>query len=659
MKLKKKSKIKFEKMDFVAIGLMILAFVILLQYRTYKPFLDESDNFVGGKIWSQGGIIYKEFISQHMPGMYYIVGLIIKLGFTGSVGIRSCFYCLIFVSWIVMYFRYRNLFSKWIIPIFSLMYLAMFNASMGYTILAEQIEILSFVIIICEFFLFLKNKSITIMSAVFISVSSCAAIACAMTASWAIACMAMLFIANYIKQLKNGENVKKVVIEIIRTGIIIVVPFALWMMYMWKTDSINEWFYQSYTFNQEVYCKYNNFSGILKTIINPFLGYGSMIWNAVQNLTTSIYSNIRVLAYVIINILFCVEIGKKEKSYGIIMFAVIVTAGSRSFAGWSLDENMHATPYLAITGFMLAYLLFDVWKNKKITTIVTLLLMIIPIATSLNDVSVYNSNTKNADKSYTQQYIETLTKKNEKIFLVTFGGYNDYIAYGRMPATRLVHIHPWFMEEFQQDVINDLEKNKTRVIVNAEDMDIWGYKYVDYAASLRNYILQNYTQIGKSEANVWVRNDYYEKAFEKLNYDNNMIVPNNEELKGITSINGKRVSECFVPKVKKLVKISTYITINGDIRDGYYMVDLYSQKDKKCIYSSVVPISGIVDGWQMFELDDVKVTPGNKYEVRISVAGVSETCNVNIGVIKNNASLKTKINNKLINQDLALRVYGK
>lgn len=62
-------------------------------------------------------------------------------------------------------------------------------------------------------------------------------------------------------------------------------------------------------------------------------------------------------------------------------------------------------------------------------------------------------------------------------------------------------------------------------------MDIWGYKYVDYAASLRNYILQNYTQIGKSEANVWVRNDYYEKALEKLNYDNNMIVPNNEELK--------------------------------------------------------------------------------------------------------------------------------
>ena len=31
---------------------------------------------------------------------------------------------------------------------------------------------------------------------------------------------------------------------------------------------------------------------------------------------------------------------------------------------------------------------------------------------------------------------------------------------------------------------------------------------------------------------------------------------------------------------------------------------------KKCIYSSVVPISGIIDGWQMFDLDDVKSDSG-------------------------------------------------
>ena len=448
-----------------------------------------------------------------------------------------------------------------------------------------------------------------------------------MTAVWTIFFMALIFIIIYIEQLKSSENKKNIMNEIIRTSVIIAIPFIIWMVYLLKTNSVEEWFYQAYKFNQEVYGKYVNFSGIFKTVIAPFFGYGSMIWKAIQQLTVSLYSSVIILVYVVVNILFCIEMSRKGKIYGILMFVTIIAMGNRSFGIWSSDENMHATPYLAMTGFMLAYLLFEVWNVRKVTIIMLTFLMVVPITSALNEVSEYNNNIKYVETSDTAKYINALTKKNEKIFLVGFNEYNDYNAYNIMPATRLVHIHPWFMEEFQQDVINDLEKNKTRVIVNAEDMDIWGYKYVDYAASLRNYILQNYTQIGKSEANVWVRNDYYEKALEKLNYDNNMIVPNNEELKGITSINGKSV--------------------------------LYSQKDKKCIYSSVVPISGIVDGWQMFELDDVKVTPGNKYEVRISVAGVSETCNVNIGVIKNNASLKTKINNKLINQDLALRVYGK
>ena len=616
--MKLKNELHIGKNDIIAMGLMLLALLILMQYRTYRPFLDESDNFLGGKILSRGGVIYKDYISQHMPGMYYIVGIIVKLGFTEIQEIRTCFYLLIFLSWIVMYFRYKNIFSLWIIPTFVFMYLSMFSISKGHTLLAEQIEIIAFMVIMCELFLFFKTKKLKLSSTIFISISTWLAIVCAMTAVWTIFFMALIFIIIYIEQLKSSENKKNIM-----NG------------------------------------KYVNFSGIFKTVIAPFFGYGSMIWKAIQQLTVSLYSSVIILVYVVVNILFCIEMSRKGKIYGILMFVTIIAMGNRSFGIWSSDENMHATPYLAMTGFMLAYLLFEVWNVRKVTIIMLTFLMIVPITSALNEVSEYNNNIKYVETSDTAKYINALTKKNEKIFLVGFNEYNDYNAYNRMPATRLVHIHPWFMEEFQQDVINDLEKNKTRVIVNAEDMDIWGYKYVDYAASLRNYILQNYTQIGKSEANVWVRNDYYEKALEKLNYDNNMIVPNNEELKGITSINGKSVSECFVPKVKKLVKISTYITINGDTRDGYYMVDLYSQKDKKCIYSSVVPISGIVDAWQMFELDDVKVTPGNKYEVRISVAGVSETCNVNIGVIKNNASLKTKINNKLINQDLALRVYGK
>ena len=53
--MKLKNELHIGKNDIIAMGLMLLALLILMQYRTYRPFLDESDNFLGGKILSRGG----------------------------------------------------------------------------------------------------------------------------------------------------------------------------------------------------------------------------------------------------------------------------------------------------------------------------------------------------------------------------------------------------------------------------------------------------------------------------------------------------------------------------------------------------------------------------------------------------------------------------
>ena len=46
--MKLKNELHIGKNDIIAMGLMLLALLILMQYRTYRPFLDESDNFLGG-----------------------------------------------------------------------------------------------------------------------------------------------------------------------------------------------------------------------------------------------------------------------------------------------------------------------------------------------------------------------------------------------------------------------------------------------------------------------------------------------------------------------------------------------------------------------------------------------------------------------------------
>lgn len=656
-KLKNKE-VYFDKKDIIAFAVMLISFLVLLQYRNYIPFLDESDNFLGGQIVSTGGLIYKDFVSQHMPGMYYICALIIKLGITGIANIRTFFYVLIFISWIAMYLRYRNLFSRWVIPAYTVFYLGMVSDSKGYTILAEQVEISAVVIIVCELMLFYKIKKLSLSSGIIIAVSCWLSIACTFTSIWAMACLALMFIANYIIRWKNGEDVKRGLTEIIRTGIMILIPFAIWIIYMWKTGTISEWFYQSYKFNQEVYSKYNNFSGILNTIIQPFFGYGYMIWNAVQEMATQVYASIIVLLYAVVNILFCFEMGKKKKIYGILMFVFIMAVGSRSFGSSVSDFKIHGTPYLAVTGFMLAYLLFEVWDRTKVSIVFVAVLALIPIADSMHDVSAYVAKQKEEKPSYTKQYIDLITEKNEKVYFVNFNGDVDYVEYQRLPAARLVHVHPWFMEIFQQDIVDDLKTNTPRVITYDETFTIWGYNVNEYASILRNYIYQNYEQIGKEEANVWVRNDYYEEAVSIINNEDKWINENDEWIEESVSISNNFASVTFVPQVNKLNEIQIYTTVSGDVRSGYYMIDVYKDDTGECIYSGAVPVEGILDGWQIFSLDDVKVTPGQQYKIQIMTDDIPEQCEVQLYFNRNDLESVAYLNKVKQDKAFAIRIYG-
>ena len=67
------------------IGQWFLCFLVylimLLGVLNRSPgFTDESDNFIGGMVVASGGRMYRDFVSQHMPVMYYICAVLKMLG---------------------------------------------------------------------------------------------------------------------------------------------------------------------------------------------------------------------------------------------------------------------------------------------------------------------------------------------------------------------------------------------------------------------------------------------------------------------------------------------------------------------------------------------------------------------------------------------------
>jgi hypothetical protein len=112
----------------------------------------------------------------------------------------------------------------------------------------------------------------------------------------------------------------------------------------------------------------------------------------------------------------------------------------------------------------------------------------------------FNLSTKN-------EYIERLTSKDDKIYLLNVSTYN-YILYDHLPASRIASLCPWFSELYEDVIINDLKINKPKIIDYDRNNSVWGYIYKDFAPELDSYIRNEY--MFSASKNLWIRKDMIE-----------------------------------------------------------------------------------------------------------------------------------------------------
>ena len=99
------------------IGQWFLCFLVylimLLGVLNRSPgFTDESDNFIGGMVVASGGRMYRDFVSQHMPVMYYICAVLKMLGADSVYEFRLYFYVILAVMWSFAAMHYKKQFGQ-------------------------------------------------------------------------------------------------------------------------------------------------------------------------------------------------------------------------------------------------------------------------------------------------------------------------------------------------------------------------------------------------------------------------------------------------------------------------------------------------------------------------------------------------------------------
>lgn len=620
--------VKKYKNLIIYIGLFGLYFILLLALKNLDFFADEADNMLGGITLANGGSIYKDFPSQHMPFMYYLMSIFIHIGIKGTIPLRICFYFLLSLIWVLIYKRYNEKIGKWPLFLYPIFYIFMIsNYQYGHCVLADHIEAQCMVVLLIELYLFNKNKKLLKYSDLFIGLSIYISIWSAFVSVIPIIFIVIAFFTVDIKKFINISNKEKnsyfkyFIKEYYRILIFAIVPFIISMIPIIVSGSLSSFFEQAFYINLKIYPKYNLYSpNIIKTFLKVIYNYFNYMLSLIKTIPSDL-SLIPGVIFFVFNFIFVIKC-KCSKILTISLFLFILMCGNREI------YNFHAIPYFSVS-IMAFLLIYKNIENKKILYLIIMISLFILVVR-------YIPSTKNILKrSLTPNYEidKKLTKSNNYIYYYDFATYK-YIDSGIKPASRFVTIVPWFSELYEKDIIEEVKRNKPNVIYYSPVGNIWNYEYKDFAKNMDMYIKKNYTYV--SQYKFWIMNDYIDEAEKILNMKiADYTTSYNKSFHLNPLLDNTTFEQVFKADNEKIDSIEVRFKTYGRI--NYSLIKFSILDDDKVLKEIIISADELNDEqYYKFKFDDVYFERNKDYKIKIQSINATNYDNVTIYCTEDN-----------------------
>jgi hypothetical protein len=145
-------------------------------------------------------------------------------------------------------------------------------------------------------------------------------------------------------------------------------------------------------------------------------------------------------------------------------------------------------------------------------------LVVVNYSYDLNNLFTIFVNKEYNHYQYDTDYIEKLTESSERIWQTNMC---DAIPWASKRVTTGPSVScPWMWEGLGSQSIEEYKKDPARVIIFQLGYESWGHKMADYAPEAYYYIVNNYKYLPDS-GQIWVLNEYYNEACEKVGVDPN------------------------------------------------------------------------------------------------------------------------------------------
>lgn len=148
---------------FSAFIISIAVFALLCTFSVSDLFIDESDNILGGMVIAKGGVLYRDYVTQHTPVPYYLCAVAAAFGAGSLQQFRLSYYILQAAVWGFLYDRHVGHIGKkrmLLLPVLNTVLLTVLVPPCSYMILADCIQGLCMTALAMEFLAYLKDKEI-------------------------------------------------------------------------------------------------------------------------------------------------------------------------------------------------------------------------------------------------------------------------------------------------------------------------------------------------------------------------------------------------------------------------------------------------------------------------------------------------------------------
>lgn len=507
--------------DKAFVSLLVAGFVSLL-YFVISPcvsFTDENDNIRGGMLIAKGCVLYNDYIVQHPPVMYYLCALFSILGALSVQQFRLIYYIFQGLIWAGVFYRYAPMYGYikcFYIPILITIMSAMAFVPQGWQILSDDLEGIGLVVLLLEFGLLCKRRKVSWPSAFIIGLSVNACIGTAFISAYPVSIILLGILLIFIKYLLDEKITRKIFIQsIYRISVSIFALFALWCVYFYSNNAHNEAFSQIYLFNREVYPKYTGGFGL--NVLEPFykgvINYFSAIYNMIPSKVPAnkwdVISFFYIFMVAVLNsfsTLSCLLLVRKHKYFlSTILFFTMCSAMARGTSGFHVIPEF----YVAVT--VVIIVLGDYVNTIKKNTIASINIVLVVIWIIFSSVILYKSPDVRIITPL-EKYIVEHTVVGDGVLLDAYTCDSIYLLVKeRNLVNKAVYFLPWYMEWYEDSLIEDLELKKPIYVIYDEEKIVWN-RYVNFTPIFAEQLKKDYCRLSddpndKWKYNIWIRKE--------------------------------------------------------------------------------------------------------------------------------------------------------